>query len=94
MSDWSVEYATSVKEYARETTDGSIEDSIAKAQALECVDHIIESGVLGEPDAEYRVRVMGHANPQNITPAGAPSDYVQITVTRVEDTVEEVVVPT
>lgn len=84
---WSVEYATQVKEFARHTGDVSVEVETAKEQALKCVDEIIESGVLGDPAADYNVRVVGHANPQTITPSGLSEDYVQITVTKIGEMV-------
>jgi hypothetical protein len=49
-------------------------------QCAEKVQAIIESGVLGDADAEFNVSLSGHGNPEHTPVAGWSNDFVGISI--------------
>lgn len=60
----------------------SDEHKIQYAVSLLSLIEIVDSGALGDPEAEFNVTFSGHANPGNVKTPGWANDFLQISISQ------------
>jgi hypothetical protein len=53
--------------------------------ASNLADYLVEKGVVGDITKTFKVSLSGHANPDHEPKSGWANDFVQITITQVEE---------